>query len=443
MEALPKVCRIGTQLFQFAESVQQFRGWGRGLRKGIAAWYTAKTPQDLAHQVIKYPQRDGWSHRDLLRLAHAQTSSAEHQAILRWVVAGIDGLGERAVRRGKDEAAELTNYSEVSNHLPRLIRAMDEARRTQDAATVIRLIREDRLPRECVATEHLNDPFVWDALLETMPLTAMVRDLAKMTAVSLLAPMTPEARRVADRLADADMIRKSRLHPLAILLAAKTYASGHGLKGSLSWEPVSQINDALDAAFYMAFANVEPAGRRTLLALDVSGSMRGGSIAGSSLTPREGSAAMALLTARTEPAYQIVAFTAAPGGYGGRWGGGTPGMTPVDISACSRVADVIARVQELPMGGTDCALPMIHALAKGWEVDTFVIYTDHETWAGDIHPAQALQQYRQKMGIPAKLIVVGMVSNGFTIADPDDAGMLDVVGFDASAPAVMADFSRA
>jgi 60 kDa SS-A/Ro ribonucleoprotein len=41
----------------------------------------------------------------------------------------------------------------------------------------------------------------------------------------------------------------------------------------------------------------------------------------------------------------------------------------------------------------------------------------------------------------AKLIVVGMVSNGFSIADPNDAGMLDVVGFDTSAPAVMADFS--
>jgi 60 kDa SS-A/Ro ribonucleoprotein len=38
--------------------------------------------------------------------------------------------------------------------------------------------------------------------------------------------------------------------------------------------------------------------------------------------------------------------------------------------------------------------------------------------------------------------VVGMTATEFTIADPSDAGMLDVVGFDAAAPAVMADFSR-
>ena len=73
----------------------------------------------------------------------------------------------------------------------------------------------------------------------------------------------------------------------------------------------------------------------------------------------------------------------------------------------------------------------------------FVILTDSETWAGPIHSAEALRKYRQEMGIPAKLVVVAMVSNGFTIADPEDAGMMDVVGFDSAAPALIADFARA
>jgi 60 kDa SS-A/Ro ribonucleoprotein len=37
---------------------------------------------------------------------------------------------------------------------------------------------------------------------------------------------------------------------------------------------------------------------------------------------------------------------------------------------------------------------MLYAQAKGREIDTFVIYTDSETWAGDVHPAQALADYR-------------------------------------------------
>jgi 60 kDa SS-A/Ro ribonucleoprotein len=102
----------------------------------------------------------------------------------------------------------------------------------------------------------------------------------------------------------------------------------------------------------------------------------------------------------------------------------------------------VQTVSGLPFGGTDCALPMLWALKHRVEADVFVVYTDSETWFGKVHPVQALREYRERTGIPAKLVVVGMASNGFTIADPDDAGMLDVVGFDAAAPSLIADFVR-
>ena len=93
------------------------------------------------------------------------------------------------------------------------------------------------------------------------------------------------------------------------------------------------------------------------------------------------------------------------------------------------------------MGATDCAQPMIYARQKKIPVDIFIVYTDCETWAGNIKPDQALKNYRKTMKIDAKLVVVAMTSNGFTLADPKDAGMLDVVGFDANAPDVIRNFS--
>jgi 60 kDa SS-A/Ro ribonucleoprotein len=70
--------------------------------------------------------------------------------------------------------------------------------------------------------------------------------------------------------------------------------------------------DALDRAFYAAFRNVEPTGKRWLLALDVSGSMDCGQIAGvPGLTPRVASAAMALVTAATEKNLPDGAFTSS------------------------------------------------------------------------------------------------------------------------------------
>ena len=71
-----------------------------------------------------------------------------------------------------------------------------------------------------------------------------------------------------------------------------------------------------------------------------------------------------------------------------------------------------------------------------------MIYTDSETWAGDVHPVQALADYLRASGIDARLVVVGMVSNGFSIADPNDPGMLDVVGFDSATPQLISEFAR-
>jgi 60 kDa SS-A/Ro ribonucleoprotein len=192
---------------------------------------------------------------------------------------------------------------------------------------------------------------------------------------------------------------------------------------------VTAVVDALDAAFYATFQNVQPTGKRWLLALDVSGSMSGGSVAGvPGLSPRVASAAMALVTAATERQYSVFGFSTT--------------FLPLTISPRQRLDDVLKTTDNLPFAGTDCALPMVHALEHKLKVDVFVVYTDSETWFGKIHPAQALRRYREQMGIPAKLIVVGMVANQFSIADPEDAGMLDVVGFDSATPAVMADFAR-
>jgi 60 kDa SS-A/Ro ribonucleoprotein len=207
------------------------------------------------------------------------------------------------------------------------------------------------------------------------------------------------------------------------------------------------VVDALDAAFYAAFENVEPTGKRLMLALDVSGSMTWGEVAGvPGLSPRDASAALALVTAATEPSYEVVGFFAGRRGWkaGTRreWYGGADGITPLAISPRQRLDDAIKVVTDLPFGGTDCALPMLYARAQEREVDTFVIVTDSESWAGDVHASDALRDYRSASGIDARMVVVAMVANEFSVADPNDAGQLDVVGFDTATPQLIADFAR-
>jgi len=177
--------------------------------------------------------------------------------------------------------------------------------------------------------------------------------------------------------------------------------------------------------------------------LDVSGSM-GSPFGGSTLSCRDATAAMALVTMATEPKTHVVGFTSGSrGGYQAwNYSRHSSAITPLDISPKKSLRQAIATISGLDFGGTDCALPMLYALEKGLEVDVFSVYTDNETYAGSVHPMQALRDYRKKTGINAKLIVVGMTATSFTIADPLDGGAMDVVGFSSDAPAIMADFAR-
>lgn len=410
LAALPRVCRTGTHLFQFATAVEAIRGWGRGLRRAVGDWYLAKPADALAFQAVKYRAREGWSHRDLLRLAHPETDEPARTALFDWICRGT-----------------------ASDALPTIVRAFMEVQAEGlDAAGAAALIRAHNLPWEALPTGLMKSPVVNEALIERMPVGALVRQLGRLSAAGALVPFSEGAEHVRGVLADRERILRARLHPMALLLALTTYASGRGQRGQLSWEPVSAITEALNAAFYTAFSAVEPTGRRLVLALDVSGSMGASTVAGSMLTAREAAAAMALVTAATEEHWQVLGFTA----------GGEDSLTPLPIGPSMRLDQAVQATAGLPFGATDCSLPMRWALQRGVKADGFVVYTDSETWAGPVHPVQALREYREKTGIPAKLVVVGLVSNGFSIADPDDPGMLDVVGFDATAPAVIADFLR-
>ena len=104
------------------------------------------------------------------------------------------------------------------------------------------------------------------------------------------------------------------------------------------------------------------------------------------------------------------------------------------------IADALKLV-DMPFSSTDCALPMVQALQNREKVDAFVIYTDSETYMGQIHPQAALEEYRRTTGIDAKLIVVGMTSNCLTIADPKDLNTLNLAGFDTATPRIISDFT--
>jgi len=413
LDCLPRVARIGTHLFHFAEYCNNMRGWGRGLREAVGKWYTEKDTDSLGYQLVKYRQRDGWSHRDLLRLAHPNPPSAVIDAMFNWVT---------------QEQMPECGFADKGF---KFIEAFEDLKANPTVKNAVAKIEELNMPREAIPTELLNDPKVWQAMLDRgMPLGALIRNLGVMSSHGLFELGEKQnIETVVGQITDRDKLQKARIHPYGILLALKTYGMGCGIRGRKSWMVCPNILDALDDAFYASFKYVEPSGKDTLLGIDVSGSMSWGCINGSCLlAPREAAACMAMATARVESSWSAMAFSNT--------------FVRLNITKNMKLNTVINKTSNLPFSGTDCALPMLYALENQLFVDTFIVYTDNETWYGSIHPNQALQKYRKESGKDSKLIVVAFTSTRFTIADPNDAGMLDVVGFDASAPAMMSAFIK-
>ena len=437
LAAVPSALKTGTQLLKFVDTVNELRGWGRGLKKAIQLWFKGRKAETLALQLVKYKQREGWSMKDVLRLAKPVPADDVQGKLFGWTAKKDNAAWAKAPVAPGDKALDFVWAAEQASGLKLVAENADTAEAKAILAEanqasvkkLVDLIVTYRLPREALPTEALNRAEVWEALLQEMPMTAMIRNLGTMSKIGLLKPLSDAEKLVAGRLTDAARLRGAKVHPIQVLSALRTYSSGRGVRSAATWTVSNKIVESLDEAFELSFGAVEPAGTRHLLGLDVSGSMTGGEIAGvPGLTPNVASAALAIVTARTEPWTAIMGFD--------------EGIRELGVTAKDSIVDATKKVSAINGGGTDAALPMIWALQNKIQVDTFVVLTDSETWAGKIQPVQALEKYRQATGIGAKLIVVGMTSTGFTIADPNDAGMLDVVGFDGATPAFMAKFAK-
>lgn len=408
-ENLNLVARTGTHFFHFVQFATGLRGWGRSLKKAVQKWYSDKKVDNLAYQVVKYKSRDGWDHRDVMRLAHVKPGNdIVRQNLYKYIVKGGEALNK-------------------GDQVPSILVAVEQAK-TADEKTLLKLIQDHRLTHEMIPNEHKNSAAIWEALLPHMGTTALIRNLNKLTAVGLIKPLSQTSKFIIGQLTDEEVIKRDRIHPLSALVAKKIYASGRGDKGSLVWTPDSNIVGALEQTFYHGFKAIEPSGKNMLLALDVSGSM-GNAMSGTQyLSCCEGAAVMAMVTARTEPNTYVFGFA------------GT--FKPLGITKNDTLESAMQKAYDHNFGTTDCALPMTYALQNRLDVDCFSVYTDNETYFGSVHPFQAMRNYRNKMGKPeAKLVVCGMSASRFTIADPTDAGMLDVVGFDTETPKFISEFA--
>ena len=431
-----EVVRIGTHQLMFASFIDDMRGWGRSVKRIVGDWYTSKPDDVVAFQTVKYQNRHDWTHRDVLRSCHLNRNTATY----RWIIG--TATGSRIVTSTEEpprkfDAVPVGDTSDNPRTYPDIIVAYEAAKELGNDETakdkdIIKIINDYGLTHEMVPNKFKNSAAVWEALLQKMPLHALLRNLAKMTSVGLFPQLSDNVKTVLDKITP-EAVKKARLHPITVLGGMRVYASGEGVLGKLTWSPNTRILSQLEDAFYWGFDTVEPSGKNLLLAIDTSGSMFWDGYGDSPmraypmLTCGEIAATLAMVTARVEDNFHICAFD-------GRF----REMYITDKMALSEVTNMMAN---LPHGNTDCALPMTEALSRGWHnVDGFCIYTDNETWYGSVHPKDALETYRYTTGRDARLAVSAMTGTSKSIADPTVPYMIDFVGISTDTPRLISQY---
>lgn len=453
---MPKVARYSTDFFQWVDYVLTLKKnkKGKGFLRAAGRWYTSKSARDLSYQVCKYPSRSigqkTISHADILRMCRIGNiaygkdvarngqaltiPSSDHATVFGYAVHGIlskkdeDEINSFATKNEYKHIHEYINdrnFDSLKNNNLNYIWAHEKCKNSESEKEIVSLISEYGLTRESISPEFRNNVKVQSALLESMPMTALIRNLGSMTSSGLLKPLSKEVKLVIDKITDENIIKKSRIHPVTLFLAQNVYNKGTGIR--TSWRPVPSISSALEEAFYKSFNYVEPTGKNFLFGIDVSGSMGWASPSLGGITSAEAAAVMALTCAKTEKNYDIMGFADV--------------FKDLKITAQDNLNSVIRKTSHMNFGATDCSLPMIYAKKNKMHVDVFVVLTDSETNFGKIHPFEALNDYREHCNPNAKMAVIAFAANDVSIADPSCNYMMDIAGFDSNVPKILSGFA--
>lgn len=429
--ALPRVARTTDHLATWFGYYKQLCGLSSGragklrprtfrsLRSALAHPFVHDDVEALAYRACKAlqrrtPQGEEFHLRDVMRLAHPIADSPPRAALFGWIAGNVADAEARGLIRRVDDflvAQAARSVREVRN-----------------------LIGARGVPWEFLPDRWLTEPEVWDALIDTIGVTALLRNLGRMTRLGTLAPLNDAVRRVIARITDSAELAAARIHPMSIYLTLAAYKAGRTSarpgKQPQYWRPVSAICDALEEAWELSYGHTEPSGRRLLIAVDGSSSMSwdqvlaGGTPIGTSY---QAACTMAAIMMRIERGHAHVIEV-------------TTRMTPSKVSARSSLAEI--QGWRPHGGGTDLSVPFMWATSERVEADGVLILTDNESWAGEQHPSQALAEYRRLVSPAVRLIVASLHATGASIGDPGDPGVLNVAGLDASLPALVTEFMR-
>lgn len=397
----PKIVRTGTHLLQLVDAISRRGGWGRAQKRAIAGVFEQTSAKTLALWRIKYNQRFGRTLKNALNLSHPRLEG-EANAVAAYIT------------RGKLP-------QEITPAL-RPLEGMEKLKKAQSGKEAAELMEEYALPIECVPTE-LRTVEVYEVAAEQGGSTWLLRNLSTLARVGLT---SASMLMLISRKLSPEQLKAARIHPLQLLITRCAYQLGYSTRNTNTWPAQTEVVRMIDEEFEKSLSNLEPTGLRFLHGLDVSGSMTMRDIQDTpGLTPHVAATGWCLAMTKSEPHSKIMGFSRT--------------IQDLEITNQDSLETALEKSQKADFGSTNPGALIEWAMDSGEQFDVFIIHTDNDVNTGT-NASELLKKYRAQTGINAKMVVISYLPSKFSIADPNDAGMLDISGLDNSTPEKLRNF---
>ena len=417
-------CNIPTHLFMFVNYVKSMRGVGRSLKRNISNWYNNKKFDLLMYHVLKYQNREGLTHKNMILCAHPKTNDVNKNKLFRYIL-DVDNLSKLY---DKDRVIESI-YSYNNDVNPKNYLTIKNLSKLDDEKDIIEAIKKFKLVRENIPTKFLNNKNVFIELIKNMPYTALIRNLGKMSVIGILNNFSENNLEsfVCDKITDEKAIKLSMVHPMQLYLALTTYSSGRGFKGNLSWEINQKVVEALTKAMEISFKFTKNLKKNIVVAVDVSGSMET-FIPDTKITCSQYGAMLSYIFTRTVENCKLLWFN-----------------TDCRIlnNSSNTFESITKAYKKVSGGGTNLKSPVKYVydmIESNYKIDGLVIVTDNEGWFGG-HPTVTLNDIR-KIQPDFKLVTLSTVATPYSTfrTHDNDFNNLDIVGFSSDCISIVGRF---
>jgi 60 kDa SS-A/Ro ribonucleoprotein len=398
-KVFPRVINNGKMLRNFVQIMRSGAVGRKSLgslpKRLVREWFETREPENIFKQSVGQSP----SFADILKMIHPKPKTDAHEALYGYLI-------------GKEIRVE---------NLPEILKAFENFKQNLDAEV-------PKLPFQMLTALPLETKH-WKEIARNAGWTMTRMNLNTFQRQGVFAD-AEMVKIIADRLCDAEAIRRAKVFPYKLLIAYKMAEANK--------EIPRIIVEALQDAMEIATQNVPRISGKVFIFPDISGSMHSpatGFRQGATTAVRclDIAALVAAAILRKNPTAEVIPFS--------------DHVVEARLNPRDSVMTNAEKLAKLPSGGTNCSAPLREINRRKANADLIIYVSDNESWIDSKRSwnngTETMKQWNafQSRNAGAKLVCIDIQPYDTTQAQ-ERSEILNVGGFSDNVFKLVSEFSK-